>query len=176
MINDGCQKEVDDARPACEAALKALATVDRESLQEISKSTNPPEMMKLTMEAVCIMLGAEPGDECYQEKRLRERERGSERERERESDTKRERSKERETEIERQIDGERRKKGREAEAGRKREREIDTHSFSLLLTQFSLTVSILTNFYSSFRLNLFRVERSDEIGFTRNLRGTAHSL
>ena len=61
--------------PACEAALKALASLDRESLQQISNSTNPPEMMKLTMEAVCIMLGAEPGDECYQEKRLGGRER-----------------------------------------------------------------------------------------------------
>ena len=116
MIKEECQKEVDYAMPACEAALKALASLDRESLQQISNSTNPPEMMKLTMEAVCIMLGAEPGDECYQEKRLSVRERV--RERERDTEREREREKQRERDRDRETNRWRKTQKRERDRGR----------------------------------------------------------
>ena len=80
VIKDDCQKDLDDAIPACEAALKAIATLDRESLQEMCGSTNPPEMIKLTMEAVCIMFGAQPGERVLSRKKIeKERESGRER-------------------------------------------------------------------------------------------------
>ena len=47
--------------PAYESALKALATLDRKSVQEMKGFTNPPEMVKFTLEAVCIMFDAKPG-------------------------------------------------------------------------------------------------------------------
>ena len=86
MIKDECQKDLDDAIPACEAALKAIATLDRESLQEMCGSTNPPEMIKLTMEAVCIMFGAQPGERVLSRKKIRVRESKWEREKGRESE------------------------------------------------------------------------------------------
>jgi hypothetical protein len=42
--------------PAYESALKALATLDKKSVQEMKGFTNPPEMVKFTLEAVCILL------------------------------------------------------------------------------------------------------------------------
>ena len=61
MIKDDCQNDLDAAMPAYESALKALATLDRKSVQEMKGFTNPPEMVKFTLEAVCIMFDAKPG-------------------------------------------------------------------------------------------------------------------
>lgn len=47
--------------PAYESALKALATLDKKSVQEMKGFTNPPEMVKFTLEAVCILLEVKPG-------------------------------------------------------------------------------------------------------------------
>ena len=60
VIKDDCQKDLDAAMPAYEAALKALATLDKKSVQELKAFNNPPEMVKFTMEAVCILLERSP--------------------------------------------------------------------------------------------------------------------
>lgn len=54
-IKDDCQTDLDEAMPAYEAAIDALKTLDKKSLQEMKAFTNPPEMVKFTMEAVCIL-------------------------------------------------------------------------------------------------------------------------
>ena len=61
VIKDDCQTDLDAAMPAYESALKALATLDKKSVQEMKGFTNPPEMVKFTLEAVCILLEVKPG-------------------------------------------------------------------------------------------------------------------
>eukprot|EP01038_Epipyxis_sp_PR26KG_P008413 gene8413-11380_t len=59
-IKDDCQADLDEAMPAYESAVKALATLDKKSVQEMKAFTNPPEMVKFTLEAVCILLDTKP--------------------------------------------------------------------------------------------------------------------
>jgi dynein heavy chain len=37
-----------------------LATLDKKSVQELKAFTNPPEMVKFTLEAVCILMDVKP--------------------------------------------------------------------------------------------------------------------
>ena len=60
VIKDDCQADLDLAMPAYESAIKALATLDKKSVQEMKAFNNPPEMVKFTLEAVCILLGVKP--------------------------------------------------------------------------------------------------------------------
>lgn len=60
VIKDDCQADLDEAMPAYEAAVDALKTLDKKSLQEMKGFTNPPEMVKFTMEAVCILFDKPP--------------------------------------------------------------------------------------------------------------------
>lgn len=59
-IKDECQADLDEAMPAYESAVKALATLDKKSIQEMKAFNNPPEMVKFTLEAVCILMDAKP--------------------------------------------------------------------------------------------------------------------
>ena len=59
-IADDCQADLDLAMPAFESAVKALSTLDKSSIQEMKAFNNPPEMVKFTMEAVCILFEAKP--------------------------------------------------------------------------------------------------------------------
>lgn len=59
-IKDDCQADLDEAMPAYESAVKALSSLDKKSLQEIKAFANPPEMVKFTLEAVCILLDIKP--------------------------------------------------------------------------------------------------------------------
>jgi dynein heavy chain len=59
-IKNDCQVDLDAAMPAYESALKALATLDKKAVQELKAFNNPPEMVKFTMEAVCILLEKPP--------------------------------------------------------------------------------------------------------------------
>jgi dynein heavy chain len=59
-IKDDCQADLDEAMPAYESAVKALATLDKKSVQEMKAFNNPPEMVKFTLEAVCILLDVKP--------------------------------------------------------------------------------------------------------------------
>jgi len=56
VIKDDCQADLDEAMPAYEAAMKALQTLDKKSIQEVKSFANPPEMVKFTLEAVCILM------------------------------------------------------------------------------------------------------------------------
>lgn len=59
-IKDDCQADLDEAMPAYESAVKALSTLDKKSIQEMKAFNNPPEMVKFTLEAVCILLDVKP--------------------------------------------------------------------------------------------------------------------
>jgi dynein heavy chain len=60
VIKDDCQSELDQAMPAYYSAVKALQTLDKKSITEVKSYVNPPEMVAVTMEAVCILLGVKP--------------------------------------------------------------------------------------------------------------------
>jgi dynein heavy chain len=59
-IKDDSQADLDEAMPAYEAAVDALKQLDKKALQELKAFTNPPEMVKFTMEAVCILFDKPP--------------------------------------------------------------------------------------------------------------------
>lgn len=56
-IKDDCQADLDEAMPALRASIKALDSLDKKSIQEMKAFNNPPEMVGVCMEAVCILLG-----------------------------------------------------------------------------------------------------------------------
>ena len=60
VIKDDCQKDLDEAMPAYESAVKALQSLDKKSIQEMKAFPNPPEMVKMTMESVCILFDQKP--------------------------------------------------------------------------------------------------------------------
>ncbi|KAJ1619592.1 P-loop containing dynein motor region D3-domain-containing protein [Pavlovales sp. CCMP2436] len=59
-IKDECTAELASAEPALAAASKALATLKKEDIVEVRIFKTPPMGVKLTMEAVCIMLQVPP--------------------------------------------------------------------------------------------------------------------
>jgi len=59
-IKDDCQADLDEALPAYYSALKALDALDKKQIQEVKSFTNPPRMVGVVMEAVCILLGKKP--------------------------------------------------------------------------------------------------------------------
>ena len=59
-IKDDCQKDLDEALPAFYAALAALDSLDKSKIQEVKSFKNPPLLVGVTMEAVCILLGKKP--------------------------------------------------------------------------------------------------------------------
>lgn len=60
VIKNDCQADLDEAMPAYESAVRALSTLDKKSIQEMKAFNNPPEMVKFTLEAVCILLNTKP--------------------------------------------------------------------------------------------------------------------
>ena len=59
-IKDDCQADLDEAMPAYESAVRALSALDKKSVQEMKAFNNPPELVKFTLEAVCILLDVKP--------------------------------------------------------------------------------------------------------------------
>ena len=59
-IRDECNAELDTALPQLNAAVEALKTLKAGDMEEVKTFKNPPEKVKLTMEAVCIMVGVLP--------------------------------------------------------------------------------------------------------------------
>ena len=51
-----CQAELDKAMPAYHAALKALDKLDKKSIGELKTFVQPPRMVGVVMEAVCLLL------------------------------------------------------------------------------------------------------------------------
>ncbi|XP_055873384.1 dynein axonemal heavy chain 6-like isoform X2 [Biomphalaria glabrata] len=55
-IADDAQRDLDEALPALEAAIKALDSLDKNDIAEIRVFTKPPELVQTVMEAVAILL------------------------------------------------------------------------------------------------------------------------
>ena len=59
-IKDQCDAELAEAEPILASALKALNTLNKNDIVEVKSVKIPTEPVRLTMEAVCIMLGVKP--------------------------------------------------------------------------------------------------------------------
>ncbi|GFO48624.1 dynein heavy chain 6, axonemal-like [Plakobranchus ocellatus] len=56
-IADDAQRDLNEAMPALEAAVKALDALDKNDISEIRVFTKPPELVQTVLEAVAILLG-----------------------------------------------------------------------------------------------------------------------
>eukprot|EP00767_Chilomastix_cuspidata_P003405 gnl/Chilomastix_cuspidata/3528.p1 GENE.gnl/Chilomastix_cuspidata/3528~~gnl/Chilomastix_cuspidata/3528.p1 ORF type:complete len:4397 (+),score=382.77 gnl/Chilomastix_cuspidata/3528:1904-13192(+) len=54
------QKDLDQALPALNAAVKAVNSLSKSDISEVKAFTNPPPLVQTVMEAVCILLGSDP--------------------------------------------------------------------------------------------------------------------
>jgi hypothetical protein len=52
-----CEQELSDAMPAMEAAVEALEILNQRDISTLKTMRNPPQAVRLCMEAVCILLG-----------------------------------------------------------------------------------------------------------------------
>lgn len=59
-MKDECEHDLAEAIPALEAAVGALDTLKGSDISMLKTLKNPPPIIKLTLEAVCIMLGEPP--------------------------------------------------------------------------------------------------------------------
>jgi dynein heavy chain len=55
-----CEEQLAEAIPALEAAVKALSTLSKSDIVEVKAMKKPPDGVKLTMEAICHMMGIKP--------------------------------------------------------------------------------------------------------------------
>jgi dynein heavy chain len=51
------QRDLDRALPALESAVKALNSLTKADITEVKSFTNPPNAVRIVMEAVCVMMG-----------------------------------------------------------------------------------------------------------------------
>ena len=54
------QKDLDEALPALESAIKALDSLNKNDITEMKSFAKPPELVQTVMEAVCILKGVKP--------------------------------------------------------------------------------------------------------------------
>ena len=54
-IKDECEAKLAEAMPAMNAALSALDTLKQNDISIVKAMQNPPDGVKLVMEAVCIL-------------------------------------------------------------------------------------------------------------------------
>ncbi|ODM98966.1 Dynein heavy chain 6, axonemal [Orchesella cincta] len=59
-IAEDAQKDLAEALPALESAVKSLDSLDKNDITEIKQFQKPPELVKTVMEAVCILFGLKP--------------------------------------------------------------------------------------------------------------------
>lgn len=59
-VQDECEGDLAEAMPALEAALSALDTLKPADITVIKSMQNPPGLVKLVMESICIMRGIKP--------------------------------------------------------------------------------------------------------------------
>lgn len=57
-IKDDCQKDLDAAMPAYYASIKALSQLKKDDITVLKTFTNPPRLVGVTMNAVCVLFGA----------------------------------------------------------------------------------------------------------------------
>lgn len=55
-IKDDCQRDLDQALPEYEAAIKALDNLDKKDIQEVKSFANPPALVNTVMQAVCLLM------------------------------------------------------------------------------------------------------------------------
>lgn len=60
VFQDECEGDLAEAMPALEAALSALDTLKPSDITVVKSMTNPPALVKLVMESICIMKGIKP--------------------------------------------------------------------------------------------------------------------
>jgi dynein heavy chain len=60
FVQDECEGELAVAMPLLESALAALNTLTKADITEVRSMKNPPAPVKVTMEAVCQLLGVKP--------------------------------------------------------------------------------------------------------------------
>ncbi|CAL8305136.1 unnamed protein product [Lota lota] len=59
-IKDECEGDLAEAMPALEAALSALNTLKPADITVVKSMQNPPGLVKLVMESICVMKGIKP--------------------------------------------------------------------------------------------------------------------
>lgn len=59
-LAEAAQKDLDEALPALEEAVKALESLNKKDLGEIKAYTNPPELVETVMQAVMILRQSDP--------------------------------------------------------------------------------------------------------------------
>ncbi|XP_075946793.1 dynein axonemal heavy chain 6 [Anarhichas minor] len=59
-IADDTQRDLDEAMPALEGANQALKSLDRAHISGLKEFTEPPDLVRTVMEAVCILLSSKP--------------------------------------------------------------------------------------------------------------------
>ena len=59
-IKDDCEAQLAEAMPILEAAIAALNTLQKSDITEVKSMKSPPDGVRLTMEAVCILCGVKP--------------------------------------------------------------------------------------------------------------------
>lgn len=56
MLRQDAQKNLDQALPALEEAIKALNSLKRDDISEVKSFQNPPQAVQTVMNAVCLLL------------------------------------------------------------------------------------------------------------------------
>jgi dynein heavy chain len=56
-VQDECEGDLAEAMPALEAALSALNTLKPADITVVKSMQNPPGLVKLVMESICVMKG-----------------------------------------------------------------------------------------------------------------------
>lgn len=59
-IKADCERGLNEALPAFESAVKALDTLDKDSITQMKSYKQPPKMVQTVMEAVCLLYGQKP--------------------------------------------------------------------------------------------------------------------
>ena len=59
-IKNDAQRDLDEALPALDIAVKCLKALQLKHLQEVKNLSSPPAGVKLTMEAICVMFQVKP--------------------------------------------------------------------------------------------------------------------
>lgn len=60
VLAENAQRDLDEAIPALEEAMRALESLNKKDLGEIKAYTNPPELVETVMQAVMILRQSEP--------------------------------------------------------------------------------------------------------------------
>ncbi len=60
VMAENAQKDLDEAIPALQEAMKALESLNKKDVGEIKAYTNPPELVETVLQAVMILRASEP--------------------------------------------------------------------------------------------------------------------